>query len=342
MKKITAEKIQKKNILLDFLKFLCAILIVGAHCSPLFSNNVIDTYYCQWFFRFCVPLFLISSGFYFQKMDNKKRLKYTIRILIIYIISTIIYLPTMLKYNPSPEKLREFLIFGYIHLWYLSALFGSLLISIILEKIYPFAKHKIIYIITITILLIIGVLFDEYHKLFNSETLSQISLFLEKHGSSRNFLFMALPLITIGRLIFINREKIFNVKCYIYIILTIVFAILSFVELTIFTKLGIESISNDLTAFNYIPAIFLFILTFYWHPRIPNSISTYFRKGADIIYIVHILFTNILTQITDFRFGLRFLFVIIFSCLIAFMYVYIKYIIKLIFKLEKEIKETNK
>ena len=64
-------------------------------------------------------------------------------------------------------------------------------------------------------------------------------------------------------------------------------------------------------------------------------------KGADIIYIVHIFIIEMLSEITYFAYGLRFLFAVLFSSVIAFMFIYITYITKLIFKLEQELKDTE-
>ena len=46
----------KANIL-DLIKVVACVLIVGSHCLPLFRNDGLNYYYGQWFFRFCVPLF---------------------------------------------------------------------------------------------------------------------------------------------------------------------------------------------------------------------------------------------------------------------------------------------
>ena len=57
---------QKENCTLDLLKFVASILVAASHLPGLFSSELAEFYYNGWFFRFCVPLFFASSGYYFQ------------------------------------------------------------------------------------------------------------------------------------------------------------------------------------------------------------------------------------------------------------------------------------
>lgn len=65
----------------DLLKLLMCILIVGSHCLPLFLSESANYYYGQWFFRFCVPFFFISTGYFFAKMNTQKQKMYIKRII---------------------------------------------------------------------------------------------------------------------------------------------------------------------------------------------------------------------------------------------------------------------
>lgn len=114
---------------LDVLKCVCSILIVGSHSLPLFSNEFVNILYSEWFFRFCVPLFFISSGYFFSKMNNNEKNRYLKRILSLYLISTLLYLPFILRIyllqGADTFELIKYFLFGYGHLWYLSALFRT-------------------------------------------------------------------------------------------------------------------------------------------------------------------------------------------------------------------------
>ena len=130
---------------------ISTILIIGSHASPLFHSVFLDYCYGQYFFRFCVPLFFLSSGYFFQKMTSDKRIKYIKRILIIYIVSSILYIPIVLYFDKS---LIRAMLFGYRHLWYLIALFEGLVLC------YFTNKYKIKHTLVIAIfLLIFGIFF---------------------------------------------------------------------------------------------------------------------------------------------------------------------------------------
>ena len=76
---------KKENKLLDILKYVCAVLVLASHCLPLAANDEINFFYGQWFFRFCVPFFLISSGYFFASFDGKGKWAYIRRIALLYV-----------------------------------------------------------------------------------------------------------------------------------------------------------------------------------------------------------------------------------------------------------------
>lgn len=308
---MNVDVLKKTNYSLDLLKFVCAILIVGSHTLPIFKTDILNLYYGQWFFRFCVPVFFLSSGFYFQKMDNSKRFSYIKRILLIYIASMMLYLPLYIKNHQFFDLygiccfLRELLL-GYGHLWYLSALFFALLMCFCFEKFISLVNNKKIYIVLLSLLLTTGALFDEYYKLFNNDLLNSLATIIGIIGGSRHFLFMAFPLITIGRLIYIYKDRIFDVKPYVYLLLILFSFLISFTETSfLFAKLG-GNITCDITIFNWVTAMFLFVITFYWNPKALGKTSRIMRKSVDIVYVVHVLFIAILTRFTWLAYSLKF------------------------------------
>ena len=319
--------------MLDVLKYICAILVIGIHAAPLFFNFSVNLYLSQWLFRFAVPLFVISSGFFFEKMDDSKMVKYMLRIFYLYIFCAVIYLPLTVKTNDiismaDVPRLINILFLGWYHLWYLSALVVALFLSFILRKVLPLEKFKRLYILISISLILVGAFFDEYYKLFNFDILNKIANIIDKFGSTRNYLFMVFPLLTIGRLIYIEREKIFSIKPKVYMLITLLFLVLSAMEVAIFEGMNNFNISCDLTLFNFVPAITLFILTFYYHPKCLEGKTTPLRKQADIIYIIHIW----VIEIIDIFFGLtyywKYIAVILSSCLIAWLFIKITTLIK--------------
>lgn len=131
----------KKSNSLDIIKTVACILIIGSHALPLFHNDTLNFYYGQWLFRFSVPLFFMVSGFYFCSMTDDKKKKYIKRIVQIYIIASVLYLPIFISLNI--KSLVHNLIFGYSHLWYLSALAIGLVIVCFAEKIIKKKRYAV-------------------------------------------------------------------------------------------------------------------------------------------------------------------------------------------------------
>ena len=219
------------------------------------------------------------------------------------------------------------LVIGYHHLWYISALLFALIVSYLLEKFKPIKTSKKLYAILTISLLAVGIFFDEYYKLFRNNKINSIATILDLFGGGRNFLFMALPIITIGRFISLNINKVLNTKPFIQIIFIILFTILSFLEvLFLFNKNG-STITCDITLFNWIPSVFLFITTFYWNPKSLNKSSRMLRKCVDIVYIVHVLFVYILYKSTNLMYLPRFFATLVLSFLTAIVIIICKQII---------------
>ena len=76
---------RNKTNILDLIKVVACVLIVGSHCLPLFRNDGLNYYYGQWFFRFCVPLFFVSTGYFFAKMEVARKKAYIKRIVLLYL-----------------------------------------------------------------------------------------------------------------------------------------------------------------------------------------------------------------------------------------------------------------
>lgn len=283
------------NNTLDLLKILATILIVGSHCLPLFSNQSYNYYYGQYLFRFCVPLFFLTTGYYFTKMNNKQKVSYIVRILILYLISTVLYIPLILQAGPSIEDIIYQIVFGYGHLWYLSSLLFGLLIFYFIDN----TKSTKIYFLLIP-LLMVSIIFTEYYKLFDSSLLIKIHQLLTYVGTARNSLFFALPLLIVGGVIRKYNQKIFNIKNTTYLVCLIISAILSFVESYFLAgKLGYD-IHLDVTAFNMFFPIILFILSFKISISLNNDKMKLMRKLCDYVYIVHLYVIYILNSIFKF------------------------------------------
>ncbi len=319
---MSAQLKEKENQALDVLKFIAAIFILFSHCMPLFKTPVYNLMYSQWFFRFCVPLFFISSGYYFSSFSKDSQKKYIKRILKLYIGMTILYFPFNLVSRTGIGKIIKNVLLGYHHLWYLSALFIALCILYFLHdkrKIYPYIGVG---------LLLIGAFFDEYFKFFDWNFLKSISEVIVFCGGARHAIFFALPMLLVGKFLF-EHKKIFNMPIGLCIALVVISSGLSFAESRFLISNLTDKVSCDVTLFNYLPAVFLFVLTFKIKLPFAEKISTKsFRKMADVIYFTHIAFLSVVLNIFGYEYPHRSLTVLAFT--VVFSYCYVKFAPKII------------
>lgn len=175
----------KQNNTLDLLKFTAAILIIGSHSLPIFRYDYLNFIYGQWFFRFCVPLFFVSSGYFFEEMSDKHKKIYIGRIAKIYLVSLVIYVPLLIKNSENSIDMFRNCLFGWSHLWYLSALLVGLM-TIYLMKLND-EIHNCWIIVTALVLITIGAFFDEYYKLFHVQGLERISMVINAGGGGKTF-----------------------------------------------------------------------------------------------------------------------------------------------------------
>ena len=63
----------KENRTLDLFKAIACVLVTEAHLPSVFSDPMKEMYFFQWFIRFCVPLFFVSSGYFFYRSKNKEK-----------------------------------------------------------------------------------------------------------------------------------------------------------------------------------------------------------------------------------------------------------------------------
>lgn len=315
---------KKENTLLDVLKFTASLLVLASHCLPLVPNEAVNIYYGQWFFRFSVPLFLISSGYFFSSFDAGRKRKYIARILVLYFVSSLLYLP--LYANNEIKEVIRYIIFGYHHLWYLSALLISLVILYIFEKVTLIQKiFKKVYPFLALGLILIGAYYDEYQHIFSgikeAPPLKMFGACVRFFGGSRHALFFAFPMLLIGKYLreHISAMKLKKTTC---VSLTVIFFAVSFVEFILLKHFIGKDIACDITLFNYLPAIGLFLLAYIWQPKALDRIQAKsMRKAADIIYISHIWVLEIVDRLFEATYLIRLLLVLGITLLITYLYI---------------------
>lgn len=131
---------RKSYSAVDFLKFICAVLVILIHVPPVGESSRFAYLYFiirNCFTRIAVPLFFVSGGFFlFRKCDPELRNYQPVRgylkkLLRMYFIWSAVYFPLQLREIHADGKvglacgleyLKDFLFVGsYYHLWYLNA-----------------------------------------------------------------------------------------------------------------------------------------------------------------------------------------------------------------------------
>ena len=300
---------------------------------PLLPNEIFNLVYGQWFFRFCVPVFFISSGYFFEGMKDRSKIFYIKRILYLYFISEILYSPFIIKEyfegSISAFWIIKVVILGYGHLWYLAALLYSLVIWQIIRKIKLKLKNGTLTFL-VTVLLFIGAFFDEYYRFMNNPTIYSIGKVIDKMGSTRSAVFMGLPLALIGRSIYLHKGYHTLSKRYLWVGIAIssALSLLEFEIIVSHNSIGYIP-TCDLTFFNWVPAVFLFIIGLNTTNNISKEKLRTLRKTDDGVYIIHPFIRNVIGYISDTTMYLtRFGIVLVISITISFFFLKLKQIIK--------------
>lgn len=139
------EKSHKNLGLVDIAKFVCAILVVCIHTHPLKDvSPLLDYGLVQYVSRLAVPYYFVAAGYFlFRKtspneFDSKVPICYAIRMLKLYVIWSIIYLPLSIIEIVNDEDgslhgvlawVRNAIMTGsYSHLWFLKSMAVAVLI----------------------------------------------------------------------------------------------------------------------------------------------------------------------------------------------------------------------
>jgi len=277
----------ERNITLDYFKIILAILVIIIHLPldnsfskavQIINNDLFINGIC----RMAVPCFFVINGYFLKIDESYKVKKYLKHIGIMYIVWTLLYLPFA-----EIDSLRTFIIIfigGFIHLWYLAALFQSVIIIYMLKKV---IKNDNIILIISFVLFSIGYFIQSYYPYPTWVDLYKF----------RNFLFLGIPFFFIGYLI-----KKWDVDTHKKIILKLTFliSILFAFEIILTYKLQ-EFYSKDF----YISLIFLCpllikcVINYSKYAKSNNELgslsSAMYLSHIFIIFISYQFFSNAMT-----------------------------------------------
>ncbi|MCJ1805963.1 acyltransferase [Flavobacterium covae] len=268
-----------RNNNLDVLKIIMAFLVIALHIFPVSKETgiegLISYEIASGITRIAVPTFFLISGYFLRnKLNDKPYLwKYTKRILLLYVVWQFIYLPDLIRfYNLgwfSKSDMILKLIYGYWHLWYLLATTIAVGLLYLLRDLSTAIKTKLI-----LFLLIVGYSFQ-----IGIQSNRLDLMFLYKIiGTTRNYLFFALPMMMIGTMYDKWKNEITKCK-WLFIPLWIILLI----EVGMYYRYKVKAMDFLLT----LPL--LSMLTFYW---INESHQSFIQKTIPAtlslgIYLCH-------------------------------------------------------
>ncbi len=246
-------------------------------------------------------------------MNAERRKSYVKRIITIYIISTAIYFQFI--FRESLLSIVSIIVFGYKHLWYLSALAIGLLLINIADKILQDRKYYLI------LTLLGGILIDEYYKLFNIPILEKGVDIVEYIGESRHAFFFAMPMFLIGGLIAKREGGFLPYRRIIYLVICILLFVMGFVEAMVLKNFIGTEITTDVSVFGWTPAVPLFLICLSTKVMLQIDKLRQLRKTTDVVYIIHVWVITIVQRFSEAKSIWRFLMVTGISFIIALIIV---------------------
>lgn len=287
----------KRNYGLDFLKFICAFMVICIHKNfPGWIGSAILP-----ITRIAVPIFFMITGYFYsntkKKCSEKKQIVKIIRLcveanalfFIWNIFHSLIAGNSVTEYLYSLLNIKTWLKFVILnespfsgHLWYLCAVLYVLVIIYYFEKRWD---RKYLYPL-IPLLLLTDLVFGKYSLLIWKRNFDYIYV--------RNFLFVGLPYFLLGDIIFRTKKK-YNFK--LLISLSIFFAITTLLERVVLGLYGLNAGRDHYISTTFL-AICIFLLFLYYGNEKNNRCYMFFSnigcKMSTAIYIIHPILIQVL------------------------------------------------
>jgi len=194
-----------RNPGIDVLKLGLAFLIVALHIFPVSGmkgfQGLVSYEIANGITRIGVPTFFIISGYFLRNKleDSAYLLKYGKRILILYFVWQLIYLPDLIRFYHlgrfTFSEVVQKLIFGYWHLWYLLATVGAVVLLYCFRTIS--VRNKFL---CLGSLFLLGYMYQLLYKTGFLNDFPAMKMLYDAMGTTRNFIFMGYPFLLLGTL----------------------------------------------------------------------------------------------------------------------------------------------
>lgn len=290
----------------DAAKFLCAILIVTIHFPPLGSAatspaaQAVNSLFRSYLGRIAVPFFFLTAGFFlFRKAAVQPSpaalcKAYVLRILRLYVLWTILYLPWILRearesgrtlLTGSIRFLLDFLFVGsYSHLWYLPALaIAAALVGWLLHN-----RMRPEQILGLSVLLYcVGLLGQSWFFLLRplegTPLFSALRLYERIFTTTRNGLFFGFPYVAMGMYLARHPSRLSKSSSGIGFLISMA---LLYLEIS-FTKRRGEAPGTDLYLC-LLPAAYLALVFLMQFSPKDHPCYLTMRKLSLLLYLTHI------------------------------------------------------
>ncbi len=283
---------------IDFFRIIAALLVITVHTSPLEDvSGIADFLLTRVIARTAVPFFFMTSGFFI--LDNAKKAVRAIKnLLVIYFISTVIYIPINIYSGYFKQEnlffniLKDIIFDGtFYHLWYLPAAILGILISFWLVKNLGFKGA----IAATAFLYAVGLFGDSYFGAVSS--VDSLNVFYKALFSAsdytRNGIFLAPIFITLGAYIR-KREK--AISAPVCISVGSLFALLMIAEGLILRYYDLQR--HD-SMYIFLPFLMFFLFSFLLLSKRKRSAAAH--SISLCLYIIHpmmIVVTRLCAKIT--------------------------------------------
>lgn len=295
------ENKKDKYELIDIMKFICAIFIVGIHAGIMRDENSVF----QWqvlnvLFRIAVPFFFIASGFLFGKkyLKNKEKLKdnskkQVVRLIIPFIFWSLVLLPYIvtneIKFDGNIllfiYRILRLNIFNGYHIWFILALAIAICIEYIFLK-----KNKMKLAVVFSVILYIIALFaNSYYFLIKGTPIQYfIDIIIKIFTMVRNGIFVGFPLFTVGILVAFYENKIYKISNKKLLLALLFFTFSQMLETAFIMGKEYKDDHSIFISIVFVATIILMLCIKNKNIKLKKINSTTLRNLSTGIYFMHI------------------------------------------------------